>query len=92
MEQDNYDFVKILSQKDSLNLEIAQRRLILIALIRTDFNIQKAYEINCKDSFYSLDNYNKMWRVHFPCGIKELRRQFKEGFEVEKGKVIKKKK
>lgn len=67
----NFDFEKILKEGKGLNIEKMQKRLILIALIRSDFVIPRAYKLNCcttKSSSMSFDAYDKLFRKFYPCG------------------------
>ena len=89
----NQDLKFILSQKDSLNLEMGQKRLILKAMIKSNFRIKKAFEINCNGSFYTYDRYDKIFRKTFTGGVKELKKSYIKQFnmiEDEFGNLIKK--
>jgi len=44
--------------KDNLNLEYNQRRLILLALIKTNYNIEEAYKLN-NPSDMTLNSYRR---------------------------------
>lgn len=88
----SFDLVELIKQKDSLNLEIVQKRLILLAFIRANFNIKKAFKINCEGTYYTFDAYDKLWRKYFPGGLNNLKEQFKTQFDFEEdldGKLIK---
>lgn len=88
----SFDLVELIKQKESLNLEIVQKRLILLAFIRANFSIKKAFKINCEGTYYTFDAYDKLWRKHFPGGLNNLKEQFKTQFDFEEdldGKLIK---
>jgi hypothetical protein len=92
MDYNQFDLKEILSHKESLNLEVVQKRLVLLALIKANFKIRVAFEINCKGSYYTFDAYDKLYRKHFPGGLKNLKNQFMEQFgyaENFDGKLIK---
>lgn len=87
----SFDLVELIKQKESLNLEIVQKRLILLAFIRANFNIEKAFRINCEGTYYTFDAYDKLWRKFFPGGIKNFKEEFKRQFDFEEdldGKLI----
>lgn len=82
----------LITQKDTLNLEIAQKRLILLAFIRSNFKEKIAFRLNCEETYFTLDGYRKLWRSHFPEGIKVLKENFKKSFDFEEnldGRLIK---
>lgn len=83
----------IIDQKHTLNLEVAQKRLILLAFIRSNFKERIAFRLNCEDNpHFTLDGYRKLWRSHFPEGIKVLKENFKKTFDFEEnldGRLIK---
>ncbi len=87
------DLRKILFvDKDSMRLEDNEKRLILIALIRTNFNAKEAYKLNCDGTYYTWYAYDKLWRKHFIYGMKNLKDNFKKqfGFREDKlGRLIK---
>lgn len=74
------DLKSILKDKDTLDLEKMQRRLILKALIKTNFRRPDAYELNCAGSSYTEHAYNSMVQKHFPMGVLNLRQLYKQQF------------
>ena len=74
------DLKKILKQRDSLNLETQQRRLVLKALIKTNFRRPDAYRLNCEGTYYSEHAYNGLVQKLFLCGVQKLRELYREQF------------
>lgn len=67
------DIIKIVKNNKTLNLQEQQQRLILIALIRSKFDIEKAYQLNCIGSEITMEGYRKLIYKHFTCGIKQVK-------------------
>jgi|688.fasta_scaffold750019_2 hypothetical protein len=59
-------------EKETLNLEIQMKICILKAVIKSNFKLKDAFEINCKGSYIQPNAYNKMFLKNFPMGIKKL--------------------
>ena len=78
------DLRAILKNKNSLNLLECEQRLILIALIKTKFNVKEAFKINCKDGgFHTYDTYYKLYKKHFPLGVQHLKKEFFKQLQFE---------
>lgn len=69
------NFGEILGSRKCYNLDMMEKRLILRAMIKTNFSIAKSYRLNCgvKNPTLTLDGYDKKFRRHFDCGATELR-------------------
>lgn len=63
------------ASKDTLNLEVHRKALILKALITTAFVLKDAYLLNYPQKEKSYDTYYREFLVHFPEGIVEIRKQ-----------------
>lgn len=69
----------ILRNKETLSLIDQEKRLILVALIRSDFNMRKAHPKNCpNDKPYTLNAYEKVVRKYFEGGVLVLKDKYLE--------------
>lgn len=67
---------------DDINIERNKKSLILKALIKTNFNLEEAYKLNCPEQTISFVGYKERIYALFPCGFKKLKH-----FLVEQGYV-----
>lgn len=65
-------------EKTTMNLEIQMKICILKAVIRANFKLKDAFEINCKGTYVQPNAYNKMFLKNFPMGIKKLQQMCNE--------------
>lgn len=89
----DYDLKSILLSKDTLNLIMNEKRLILLALIKSDFVIKEAYRINCEGNHsITLNAYTQLFQKHYSGGLKNLKNLVLQQLlviDTKKGKIIK---
>lgn len=74
----------ILKNRESLNLDFNEKRLMIMGLIKANFDLEAAYEINCKDQKVektTLEAYRKRLYYH-GIGIKTIRTEVKKEEEI----------
>jgi hypothetical protein len=76
------DLKSLVSQKDTMNLEIAEKRLILKAIIKSNFRTKIAFRLNCEGTYISYNCYLKRFRKNFPMGVKDLKTLCIEQFNL----------
>lgn len=74
------DFKAILTDK-TLLLESMEKKLILRAMIISNFRTSTAFKLNCEGSSRNLDSYRKLINKHFPCGKLEMESQWLQHLE-----------
>lgn len=91
------DIQEILTvDKSDLNIKTHEKRLIMLAFIKTNFHVRKSYKINCEGTRMTFACYDKTWRRYFGIGVgvKIIQDVFEKEFEriEQDGKIIIKKK
>lgn len=71
------ELLEILKDKDTLNLDRTEKRLILKALIKSKWNVSEAWVKNCEGMNMTYETYRKLVTKHFPIGIKNLKEQYR---------------
>jgi len=82
------NLIDLMKRTESLNLERNEKRLILLALIKTNFKAKDAYKLNCTE-FVTFDSYYKKILKYFVTGLKDLKETYEKQLQLEQEKTKK---
>ena len=76
------NLIELTKRTESLNLERNEKRLILLALIKTDFKAKDAFKLNCPE-YITFDSYYKKILKYFCTGLKDLKEDYHRQLQIE---------